>query len=285
MTPEQLRARAWKNIESARQLLESDPDYAAQTVGYAAEFALKARFCTRRGWPDFPDSREEVKKRGAPERLFTHDLETLLKYTDDVAVKTSSIHNLNWARASDWSVDQRYTPVGTLTQEQAKAQIDETETLFMELVLWEILEKLVQVEKEQSAARGPFNFFGLVLDRESAGWSVWFAAWGMPQGVKQRLGATVEAVRKVLDGDLLATLKAVQSFHPHMPVLRSFYAMLPPIQHQARCITSHNTVVGMPAMPPAYVVTCANWDESSVLEQVAKLVQHEEAAGDSDAAV
>jgi hypothetical protein len=172
MTPEQLRARAWKNIDSARRVLDSDPDYAAQTVGYAAELALKARFCTRRGWADFPESREEARNRGAPDRLFTHDLEALLRYTDDVAIKTSSMHNVNWARASDWSVDQRYTPVGTLSQEQAKAQIDETEKLFMELVLWEIVEKLVQVEVEQASIRGPFNFFALVFDRESGGWAV-----------------------------------------------------------------------------------------------------------------
>ena len=80
MTPEQLRARTWKNIESSRKLLDSDADYAAQTVGYAVEYALKARFCTRRGWPDFPDTLKQAKQRGSPERLFTHDLETLLKY-------------------------------------------------------------------------------------------------------------------------------------------------------------------------------------------------------------
>lgn len=277
MTPEQLRTRAWKSIESARRLLESDPDYAAQTVGYAAEFALKVRFCTRRGWADFPDSREEAKKRGAPERLFTHDLETLLNYTDDVAIKTSSMHRVNWERASDWSVDQRYTPVGTLTSEQAKAQIDETEKLFIELVLWEILEKLVHVEFEQAAIRGPFNFFGLVLDRESGGWGVWFAAWGTPIGVKQRFGATVSAIQKVLDADLLATLKTFRILHPYMPVLQSFYTTLS-VQHQARCITSRNVVVGMPAMPPAYVITCVNLTESSVLERVADLPLHEEIA-------
>jgi hypothetical protein len=181
---------------------------------------------------------------------------------------------------------QRYTPVGTLTSEQAKAQIDETEKLLSELVLWEILEKLVPVEIEQAAVRGPFNFFGLVLDRESCGWGVWFAAWGTPIGVKQRLGATVNAIRKVLDADFFATtLKTIRSFHPHMPVLQSFYMVMPPVQHQARCITSHNVDVGMPAMPPAYVITCANWTESSILERVADLPRHEQIAELNEAAV
>lgn len=278
MTPEQLRVRAWKNIESARRLLDSDPDYAAQTVGYALEYALKARFCTRRGWLDFPDSREEAKKRGGLERLFTHDLDMLLKYTHDIAIKTSSMHNVNWQRASDWSVDQRYTPIGTLTLEEAKAQIDETEKLLIELAHWEILEKLVQVEIEQAKVRGPFNFFGLVSDSESGGWAVWFAAWGTSAGVKQRLGATVNAIRSVLDGDLFASLTGIRSLHPYMPVLQSFYAILSGVQHHARCITSHNVVVGMPMMPPAYVITCQNLTEGTALERVTALPLHEQSA-------
>jgi len=277
MTPEQLRARAWKCIESARRLLDSDPDYAAQTVGYAAELALKARFCTRRGWSDFPSNPREAKKRGGPDRLFKHDLDELLKYTDDIAIKTSSMHNVNWPRASDWSVDRRYTPVGTLTQEQAKAQIDETEKLFIELALWETLEKLVQVEIEQAHVRGPFNFFGLVWDQESGGWAAWFAAWGTPAGVKQRLAATVNAIRSILAHDLFAALKCVRSLHPHMPVLQSFYMILA-VQHQPRCITSHNVVVGMPAMPSAYIITCVNLAETIVLERVAGLPLHEQVA-------
>jgi len=278
MNPEQLRVRAWKNIESARKVLDSDPDYAAQTVGYAAEFALKARFCTRRGWPDFPDSPKEAKARGAPERLFTHDLEPLLKYTDDIAIKTSSMHNVNWERVSDRSVDQRYTPVGTLTRDQVEAQINETEKLFIELVLWEIIEKLVLVETEQAQRRGPFNFFSLVLDPQSSGWVVWFAAWGTMAGVKQRLAATVNAIRAALDDDLYNMFRGVRSLHPHMPVLQSFYWMLPRVQHHARCITSHNAVVGMPKMPPAYIITCWNRTEASVLEHVAALPMHEENA-------
>lgn len=141
-----------------------------------AEFTLKARLCTRRGWATFPDSPAEAKQRGAPERLFTHDLEQLLRYTNDIAIKTTSLHGVNWKRASDWSVDQRYTPVGTLTAKDVSVQIEETQKLFVELVLWEILEQLVKVEAEQSAIRGPFNFFALVRDPQVDGWAVWFAA-------------------------------------------------------------------------------------------------------------
>lgn len=169
------------------------------------------------------------------------------------------MHKVNWVRASDWSVDKRYSPVGTLSSEQVAEQLEATESLFLELVLWEILEQAVVAEKEQAEARGPFNFFALVRDPENDKWTVWFAAWGTDAGVRHRLAATTTAVYEGLDGDLAATLGGVRSFHPLMPEIQPFYLLLPTIQHQPRCITSHNVVAGMRSMPPASVVTCANW--------------------------
>lgn len=176
------------------------------------------------------------------------------------------------------SVDQRYTPVGTLSSEQVAEQIEATEGLFIELILWEVLEKAVVAEQEQAAVRGPFNFFALVRDPDIGKWTVWFAAWGTEEGVRHRLAATASALYERLDEDLAATLGGVRSFHPLMPEIHPFYALLPRVQHQVRCITSHNAVAGMRPMPPAYVVTCANWSEDSVLEDVKQRPQHEQEA-------
>jgi hypothetical protein len=275
MTPQELRERAWKNIESARKLLDSDPDLAAQTVGFAAEYTLKARYCTRNGWSDFPDDRAELKARGAPAKLFTHDLDELLKFTDDLRIKTTTMHNVGWNRAADWDVERRYQPVGTQSREKVEAQVNETEKLFIELAHWEIVEKLREIEIDQAKQQGPFNFFAFVLDRELGGWAVWLATWrwccGPRDDLERRLQTMVEMIKSVLEPDLFACIKQVRHIEPQHPMLKSFYASFQaltrgPIQHQVRCITSHNVVVGMPAMPPAYIITCTNWDRESVLK-------------------
>lgn len=255
MTPQELRARAWQNIKSARLLLDSDPDHAAQTVGFAAELALKARYCTVNNWADFPDNRRELKKRGAPERLFSHDLDRLLEHSRAVSIKTTSMHQVNWARASDWSVDQRYSAIGTMSKEKAAAQIEETVKLFIELVNWEILAALQRVEISESKLRGRFTFFALVWDHKSKRWEVWIAAPGPPGQENLRAQQTIDAIRAALDEDLLYTLGPLRHLSTERHELSGFYQMIR-VEHSAGVICSHNSVFGAAPMPPAYIITC-----------------------------
>jgi len=62
VTPEQLRTRAFENIETARAILHTDPDHASYTVGYALEYVLTARFCSKVGLTNFPDDRREAQR-------------------------------------------------------------------------------------------------------------------------------------------------------------------------------------------------------------------------------
>jgi hypothetical protein len=105
MTPQEFRAKGWDNIKSARALLDQGHwDNAAYLVGYATEYALKARLCTRRGWAEFPENRKEATKRGVP-NVITHDLDELLKLSDAVRITTASLHNIDWPRVVDWSAE------------------------------------------------------------------------------------------------------------------------------------------------------------------------------------
>lgn len=142
MTPSQLRVRAYKNLESAKLLLPTDPDNASNLLGQAVELALKARYCTRRGLGDFPETLQALRAAGIGE-IATHDLDQLLTLARGVfIVKTG---NVNWNNASDWHVGQRYHPVGSVVRSTAQAQFDETWSVLDSLSLYELLESLMRV--------------------------------------------------------------------------------------------------------------------------------------------
>jgi hypothetical protein len=223
LSPEQLRERAWQNIQSARLVLDADPDHARQSTGFAVELALKARFCTRNGISNFPDSPKEAKAVGMPLKLMSHDLEALLKLSDDVLIKKNSMYNIDWDKASDWSVEDRYKPVGTFARDQVELQIHQTHKLFIEFVHWEILEKLHAIEIQQSKEWGPFNFFAYIEDREVQGWSVWFSDWTPNRQL--RVDSVSAIIKAALAEDLFASIKRISLLHPHKPILRAFYAM------------------------------------------------------------
>src|SRR5687767_11014595 len=155
MTPEQLRVRAFKFIETARSIVAGDPDYASHTVGYALEFVLKARFCSKVGLAAFPDDRKEAKRLQVAHAL-THDFDALLKLTDDEGISRARTPNVEWSVAFEWGVEGRYTPVGHRSIEQASAQIVATEEVCEELCRYEAMDRLQKVEVEASAERGPF---------------------------------------------------------------------------------------------------------------------------------
>ncbi len=132
MTKDQLIERAIKSIESARLLLDSDPDLASYTVGYALECALKARFCTKTKLASFPSDRSAAKRLQVA-HAFVHDLDQLLRLTDDEHIAKENYPSVDWSVAADWSVERRYSPVGTRSTEQAQAQIEETEAAVLSL--------------------------------------------------------------------------------------------------------------------------------------------------------
>jgi hypothetical protein len=251
MTPRELRERAVVNVENARTLFDQQQyDNASYLAGYAVELVLKARFCTRRGWADFPDSRAEAKQRGAPDDV-THDLEKLLMLSDGVCLKASSMQKIDWARATDWSSEQRYNAVGSVTREHAEAQIAETKKLVIEMVLFEIVERLVVVEPKVSEEMGPFNLFILgdcVTQRR--GWEVLMSAWWL---VRDTGDEVVKRLREVLDPDLRRAAPTVTTRHPHDDWVQRFHAYLP-AQHRVRYITSHNFVIDR-HMPRAFIIT------------------------------
>lgn len=255
----ELRERAWKDIESARLLLDSDPDRAAYLAGYSLELMLKGRYAALRSWSDYPE-RPEITRRGAKEVL-DHRLDNLLKLAQAETLKNGAMLDIDWGRASSWDVAQRYTPPGTLARDKVSAQIDELEKVYHQVVDFMVLDKLVELESSLTEEFGLFNFFAYVRNARTQGWELWYAVWARPNGpvlltesVEARLDAT-------MDPDLRAAIGHVQAFHPEAPGLRAFYAWAAMAGglRRARMALKQCLVIPFGFLPDTYVITCGRW--------------------------
>lgn len=253
LTPQALRANAWSKLQSADALLASGNfDEASYLAGYVVELSLKARFCTRKGLADFPADRDEAKQRGL-NKLLTHDLQDLLTLSDGQVLQKSSMSNIDWDKAMDWSEQQRYAPIGTATHDRVLAQLAETRKLFIELVLFEIVEKMLVVEKEVSAEKGDFSLFAVSQNAtQRNGWEVFMSAWWLDSQVK------LEDIRDrgvaILDADLAKFIVSWGYARPDYVLVRRFHQMINGLEHHPRCLTSNNVIIDR-IMPPAYLIT------------------------------
>lgn len=254
MTPKELRQKAWSNIESAASLFETGKfDDASYLVGYAAEYLLKARYCTRKGWTDFPGNRTEAKNRGAPDKLLSHDLDKLLTLSEDIAIKTTSMHNIDWVLVSDWTSEQRYKPLGATSEQKAAAQITEIQHLYDELALYEILEKIRPIEIKLSEEKGPFDLFAIGYGFvRGIGWELLISAWWMSKNPTASIELIKEKISAEIDDDLLEVLSDIVYQDPRSNWVQRFHIMLRCMHQQVK--TRHNSVNGV-EMPPAFVVT------------------------------
>jgi HEPN domain-containing protein len=260
MTPKELRQNAREKICSAKALLDAGHyDDASYLVGYAPELVLKARYCTRRGWTDFPDDLAEANRRGARE-IFIHDLDELLRLSDHTSIQSGSMLHIDWSLALNWSEQHRYQRVGTVARERAEKQTEETRKLFVELALFEIVEKLLVVEREVSQSEGPFNFFGLVeRATQNQGWELVMSAWWLKVDDESKATTIIDKVKADLDEDLCSMIVKFSWFDPRHDLIQRFHTlgqMTGFFEHHPRCITSHNVVIDR-IMPPAFIITNA----------------------------
>ena len=251
MTPKQLREKGWQFIQTAQSEFQAGRyDNASYNARYAGEMALKARFCTRKGWADFPDDRKEAKRRGAPD-VVTHDLDDLLKLSDSVQLKSNSMHAIDWGAISNWDVEERYTPIGTITRELAEARIRETQKLFIELAHFEIVEKLLAVEHILSDEFGPFNLFAFAeRATQKEGWEVLMSAWWIPEDNTDTISSRIWSA---LDADLALAVRRCTYPHPSHPLTQAYHTLFQG-EHQPRVLAVGNIMGGI-LLPASYVIT------------------------------
>jgi HEPN domain-containing protein len=106
------RALAELRAEDARVLLRSRRQLGAYYLaGYAVECALKACIAKQRKRFEFPP------KRGSVEKMYSHDLDTLLDVAGlDAQLKKEIAANpdfaANWNTVKDWTAESRYQASG-----------------------------------------------------------------------------------------------------------------------------------------------------------------------------
>jgi hypothetical protein len=244
MTPLELRERGYSFIESAERLLEAkNLDNASYLCGYAAELGLKARFCTLNNWPDFPDDKREARRRNAPDRLLSHDLDRLLELTDKARIDRGGLHHIDWEKASDWSSEQRYERLGTATRPATEAQVKETRKLWVELMIYQLVDRLVAIERQLSSEMGPFNLFALLEGfTGSPGRTLLMSAPWIDDTSLQEI---CRRIRGSLDPDLFAGIRQIRANAPDDVAVRRFHAFTArgPWEHMP-VLQAGNIVVG-----------------------------------------
>lgn len=284
MTPQQLRENARQFLIDARQLLPTSPKNAAYLAGYAVEFVLKARYCSLRKWPRFPagggelkewNERDGVKMR---DKLFVHDLDTLLRLSEAVQLKTSNFHRIDWDRACDWSEQIRYDPTDSVTLADAEALITEAEKVVSELIIFEILLVLLTIEIDLSRRFGPFHCFAFVTHPETKKWGL-LVAWDARN--QEKFDARARELEKQLDEslppDLRRQVSGILVINPQDRLLQGLYMMLGtiggPIVHSPRTIFACNIVAGYPMMPDGFIITAGNWSRELLEKTWAEAMQ------------
>jgi HEPN domain len=257
MTPQQLRENALNKINSAKVLMEAGShDEAANLCGQAVEIVLKARFATRNALADFPKDVKELKKIN--KEVATHDLDVLLRLAEGEEFDKKGVRHIDWERAMAWEVGQRYDPVGTRTPEDAEAQLVETYSLYVELALYEYVEKLIQVERMVSDEIGPFIWFGLVKDAVNPGeWEVVASGWWAVDepGRTKALDLIRSRLMDIMDSDLRSLAPNISILHPRHRFLKPLLVIGPMERHPGRIRMTNTMLVGVGVVADAFLVT------------------------------
>jgi HEPN domain len=95
-------------------------DCAAYLRGYAVELALKARICRTLKWTEFPSTSAEFS---AYQSFRTHNLDVLLRLSGiEPTIRAGYLPD--WATASTWYPEMRYSPIVTMAGAQVRQMID-----------------------------------------------------------------------------------------------------------------------------------------------------------------
>ena len=120
MNRDDLQRLAGTRLREAKALFKAgEYSGAYYLAGYAVECALKACFAKAVKRYDFPE-------KGRADKVFTHDLQTLLKHADlnaelEAERKANPRFSTYWAEVAEWSEASRYS---LWTKDQAESLLD-----------------------------------------------------------------------------------------------------------------------------------------------------------------
>ena len=226
------------------------------------------------GLATFPEDRREAKRLQI-DNAFTHDLERLLTLTDQERIIRSEVPEVDFDAAFDWEVERRYTPVGTKSTDEVFKQIEATERVCQKLFLYELIEKLTDIEIEAAEVRGPFNFFALCRSTSFPWWELVIAFWSLDE-IEQsdREEYLDNLLTDRLNPVLQRQIGGLRFLPPESPELTPYYdqtrMLVGPVQHARNFMMSNNLINGI-ALPRCFIVTCANFEVNSVRDRIREI--------------
>jgi len=125
-----LRAISLARLQDARVLFAGQRyDGAGYICGYAVELSLKARICDTLNWTGYPETRSEFDGLAS---FKVHNLDTLLRLSGrETAIKHN--HFADWSIVNQWNAEARYKAVGHVTEGDASAFLQATNTLLQQI--------------------------------------------------------------------------------------------------------------------------------------------------------
>jgi hypothetical protein len=126
LTTQEMRRIAFARLRDAEVLHQAKRfDGASYLCGYSVEFALKARICKTLKWAGYPQTQSEFQGLAS---FKVHDLEMLLRLSGKAGVVKGK-YLAEWSGVMSWKPEDRYNPIGTANEMDARFMLVSTKTL------------------------------------------------------------------------------------------------------------------------------------------------------------
>ncbi|HCT56760.1 MAG TPA: hypothetical protein DGD08_06055 [Gemmatimonas aurantiaca] len=251
----ELRERAWKFLESARALCESDPDTAAYLGGYSLELMLKQRYASIKNWTDLPGV-DVIKARGSRE-ILSHDLNELLVLARAEVLKSGAMLDVEWDMIANWTVDQRYQALGSQSAGKVRERLNGLERAFHQLADFALLDQLQDVESKVRDQVGPFRFLALVRNHETEGWYLLASSKSADFTCEQIGKRILASMVEVVDHDLCSSVAFVSVQPAQHPLVKACVESfgIEPLDRGSHVMIKSSIVIPYGMLPDLYILT------------------------------
>ena len=249
-----LRQRGAGYVRSAQACFSAGQvDDAWHMSGLAAELALKAAYCVKMGWADWPADRAELRARGGA-NAFSHDLDELLRMSDSVSIPMYA--SIDWRTVAAWDIEDRYARQGTADRDRTSQAIADTIALCRGLIDHTLLRHWMQLHSTLRKLHGPFALFAASRLDDSRFTLQVSACWTHGQAAED-LKKLVRDFRTPLDIDLRAEWACTDILRPEHPIVRTMLSVNQ-VEGENTVVTMQNCVVlGQHAMSlDGFVMEC-----------------------------
>jgi HEPN domain-containing protein len=126
LSTQEMRRIAFARLSDAEALHRAKRfDGASYLCGYSVELALKARICKTLKWAGYPQTNAEFQGLAS---FKVHDLEMLLRLSGKAAIVKGK-YLAEWSGVMIWRPEDRYNPIGTANETDARIMLDSAKTL------------------------------------------------------------------------------------------------------------------------------------------------------------